>query len=60
METANTLTPQAVRAARERIGRYIRRTPLLDSEGLSRQLGCQAYLKAEMLQRTGSFKLRGR
>ncbi len=59
METANTLTPQAVRAARERIGRYIRRTPLLDSEGLSRQLGCQAYLKAEMLQRTGSFKLRG-
>ena len=55
-----TLTAQEVQKARERIGRYIRPTPLLDSEGLSQRLGCQVYLKAEMLQRTGSFKLRGR
>ena len=54
-----TLTAQEVQKARERIGRYIRPTPLLDSEGLSQRLGCQVYLKAEMLQRTGSFKLRG-
>ena len=35
------------------------RTPLLHSHNLSRTFGGQVYLKAECLQRAGSFKLRG-
>jgi len=52
-------TLQEIQAARERIAPYIRRTPLLCPETLGKKLGCQAYLKPEMLQPTGSFKLRG-
>jgi threonine dehydratase len=36
-----------------------RRTPVLPSETLSARCGAQVALKAENLQRTGSFKLRG-
>jgi threonine dehydratase len=46
------------RAARTIAGR-VHRTPLLGSQTLSDQLGVSAYLKAELLQRTGSFKARG-
>ena len=35
------------------------RTPLLPSVGLSRELGAQVTLKPELLQPTGSFKVRG-
>jgi threonine dehydratase len=48
-----------VRAARERIGDRARRTPLLPAGELSRRLGTRTLLKAENLQLTGSFKLRG-
>jgi threonine dehydratase len=34
-------------------------TPLLESPLLNEQLGCRLLIKAEMLQRTGSFKFRG-
>jgi threonine dehydratase len=46
------------RAARTIAGR-VHRTPLLGSRTLSERLGAQAFLKAELLQRTGSFKARG-
>lgn len=49
------LTP-AVRAA---IGRSLHRTPLLSSDTLGRAFGGRAFLKAELLQKTGSFKPRG-
>lgn len=52
-------TPQEIQEAQGRIAPYIRRTALLYSEKIGQQLGCQAYLKPEMLQITGSFKLRG-
>lgn len=48
-----------VRRAREVVTPRIRRTPLLDAPELSERLGAHAYLKAECLQRTGSFKPRG-
>jgi threonine dehydratase len=48
-----------VREAAERIGPLTRRTPLLTSRGLSDACGGRVVLKAENLQRTGSFKLRG-
>jgi threonine dehydratase len=35
------------------------RTPLLESEALNRRAGGRVLLKAECLQRTGSFKFRG-
>ena len=59
MQPIETLTLQAVQEAQQRIAPYARRTPLLDNDALSQLLGCQVYLKPEMLQRTGSFKLRG-
>jgi threonine dehydratase len=46
------------RAARTIAGR-VHRTPLHPSASLSQQLGATAYLKAELFQRTGSFKVRG-
>jgi threonine dehydratase len=48
-----------VEAARERLTGVARETPLYPSETFSRQSGRQVFLKAENLQRTGSFKIRG-
>ncbi|HXE32207.1 MAG TPA: threonine/serine dehydratase [Terriglobales bacterium] len=49
----------ALRAARERLVPYIHRTPLVSSATLGRLLGVEVYLKLEMFQKTGSFKVRG-
>lgn len=54
-----TVTLQDVQEAAERIRPYIRRTPLLRQKNMDESLGCQVYLKPEMLQLTGAFKLRG-
>jgi threonine dehydratase len=54
-----TVTLQDIREAAKRIRPYIRRTPVLREKSMDELLGCQAYLKPEMLQITGSFKLRG-
>jgi threonine dehydratase len=48
-----------IEAAREVVYDQARRTQLIESRWLSRTVGGQAALKAENLQRTGSFKLRG-
>src|SRR5438445_10300967 len=48
-----------VHRARERIGDRLHRTPLLTSATLSKQVGADVRFKAELLQRTGSFKPRG-
>jgi threonine dehydratase len=45
--------------ARQAIGKLVRHTPVLTSTSLSEQCGGRILLKAENLQRTGSFKLRG-
>lgn len=46
-------------AARELIADTIHTTPLLASEQLSHFAGNRIFLKAEHLQKTGSFKIRG-
>ena len=46
-------------AARDRLAGIARVTPLYGSETLSRLTGRPVHLKAENLQRTGSFKIRG-
>ena len=48
-----------VEAARARLAGVARETPLYPSETFSRLTGRQVLLKAENLQRTGSFKIRG-
>ena len=53
------LTLHEIYLAQRRIAPYIDRTPLLLSNMLSAQLGCEAWLKLENRQRTGSFKPRG-
>ncbi|MGH2895554.1 MAG: pyridoxal-phosphate dependent enzyme, partial [Solirubrobacteraceae bacterium] len=53
--------PQAedIRRAAEAGTGVIRETPLLSSRTLTERAGMTVALKAENLQRTGSFKLRG-
>jgi threonine dehydratase len=46
-------------AARARIAGIARVTPVFSSETLSRRAGRSVQLKAENLQRTGAFKIRG-
>jgi threonine dehydratase len=48
-----------IEAARERLAGVARETPLYPSETFSRLAGRSVLLKAENLQRTGSFKIRG-
>lgn len=45
--------------ANERIKDTIIRTPILPDGKLSAEIGANAFLKAECLQRSGSFKIRG-
>ncbi|MBI3983085.1 MAG: threonine ammonia-lyase [Gemmatimonadetes bacterium] len=53
------LTLQDFEAARARIAPHIKHTPLLSSRQLSEATGFEARLKAELLQRVGSYKIRG-
>jgi threonine dehydratase len=52
-------TRDDVLAARDALGDRVHRTPVFSSATLSRLTGANVYLKAELFQRTGSFKPRG-
>jgi threonine dehydratase len=52
-------TLEHVEEAERRIRPLVRETPVLSAGELSRRLGATVVLKAENLQRTGSFKPRG-
>ena len=52
-------TLDAVLAARQTIAGRLHRTPTFTSATLSELTGARVYLKAELFQRTGSFKPRG-
>jgi len=56
---ATTISRDTVLAARQTIAGRVHRTPTLTSASLARQVGVPVYLKAELFQRTGSFKPRG-
>lgn len=45
--------------ARDRIAGRVHRTPLLSARSLGEPAGVRLHLKAELLQKTGSFKVRG-
>jgi threonine dehydratase len=51
--------PDHIRDALERIGGYVRRTPVLELEPGAFGLPCRVSLKLELMQHTGSFKARG-
>jgi threonine dehydratase len=53
------VTVADIERAAERIGDEARETPVLPAAELSQRLGAQVTLKAECLQVTGSFKVRG-
>lgn len=57
--TPSLLSVDDVRAAAVRIRTQIIRTPLLESPHLNAIIGGRLLVKAEPLQRTGSFKIRG-
>ncbi len=47
------------REARDTIAGLVHRTPIFSSRSLGKRVGLPVYLKAENLQKTGSFKPRG-
>jgi len=54
-----TVTPGDIDAAARRLAGIAVRTHILESPLLNQVLGCRLLIKAEPLQRTGSFKFRG-
>lgn len=54
-----SVTAEGVRAAAARIKGKAVRTPLLENEVLNERAGGRVLIKAEVLQRYGSFKFRG-
>ena len=52
-------SPADIERAREAAADVVRHTPVLPSATLTDSLGAEVVLKAESLQRTGSFKIRG-
>ena len=60
--TIDTVAPPTaadVDAAAQKLAGVALRTPLINSPVLDARLGARVFLKAETLQRTGSFKFRG-
>jgi threonine dehydratase len=55
----DTLTLTEIQEARHRIAPCVRRTPLTASAVLSERLKTNVYVKLELFQKTGSFKVRG-
>lgn len=53
------VTAAAIQAAAARLTGRIVTTPLLSSPALDAEIGARVFVKAEPLQRTGSFKVRG-
>ena len=59
MPEKNRPTADDVEAAAGRLAGVAVRTPLINSPVLDAAVGARVFLKAETLQRTGSFKFRG-
>jgi threonine dehydratase len=58
-DVSSVVPLEEIQAARERTRSLVRVTPVVHSAALSQQAGCDIWFKAESLQRTGSFKVRG-
>lgn len=56
---AENVTITDVKDALERIKSTIKKTPVFEDDDFNEQYGCNFYFKAENMQRTGAFKIRG-
>jgi threonine dehydratase len=59
MHAPETVDVETIRRAAERIDGRLHRTPVLSSRLLGEAVGGRVVIKAELFQRTGSFKPRG-
>ena len=59
MSAGDAVGLEEIRRAAEQLSGVVRRTPLEHSRVLAGHTGGEVHLKAENLQRTGSFKVRG-
>ncbi len=59
LDTRTQPTAADIAAAAQRLAGVAVRTPLVSAPVLDERLGTRVFLKAETLQRTGSFKFRG-
>jgi threonine dehydratase len=59
IDTRTLPTAADIEAAARRLDGVAVRTPLINAPVLDARLGARVFLKAETLQRTGSFKFRG-
>src|SRR6476660_3329389 len=59
LDTRTLPTAADIAAAAQRLAGVAVRTPLVNAPVLDERLGARVFLKAETLQRTGSFKFRG-
>lgn len=57
--TKDAISINHIRQAAERIAPYIQRTPTISDHLLSERFNSNFYLKLELLQKTGAFKVRG-
>jgi threonine dehydratase len=55
----DTITIEDIKAARNRIDRFVNKTPILFSNKLSEWFGHEIFFKAECFQKVGAFKSRG-
>lgn len=59
MNPSSMVNIQDIQNALENIRPFIHKTPLIYSNSFSRLTGAEVFIKAENLQKTGSFKVRG-
>jgi threonine dehydratase len=59
IEVATNVDLARIEAAYASIRKVAHRTPIFTSQTFDAMAGCEIYLKAENLQKTGSFKVRG-
>jgi threonine dehydratase len=59
LDPGKSLDVGSIRAARERIRKYIHRTPVLTSERLNEASSASLFFKCENFQKIGAFKARG-
>ena len=59
VDEPSPLTIDRIEAAADRISGVVHRTPVMRSRSIDELCGVEVHLKAEHLQRTGSFKARG-
>jgi len=57
--TTVDVTRQDFERARAHVAPHVHHTPLVTSRLLNEATGCSVHMKAEMFQRTGSYKIRG-